>query len=95
MKSPLPLDRGARPVYLHLEPIVDLLLESGNILAHDYRWGENRTGFFCHLKKPIDFALIEASFDLPTFILLNRADGSIECDITSATVTGGVQSHEV
>jgi hypothetical protein len=90
MKSQLQLDRDARPVYLHLEPIVDLLLERGNILAHDYRWGENRTGFFCHLKKPIDFALVEASFELPSFILLNRADDSIECDITWATIKGSV-----
>jgi hypothetical protein len=92
MKSPLQLDRDARPVYLHLEPIVALLLTRGNILSHEYRWGENRTGFFCHLKKPIDFALVEASFELPSFILLNRPDDSIECAITWATITGGVHS---
>jgi len=92
MKSTLPLDRDARPVYLHLEPIVDLLLERGNILAYEYRWSENRTGFFCHLRRPIDFALVEASFDLPHFILLNRSVGSIECEITWATITGGIQS---
>jgi hypothetical protein len=88
MKAPLPFDPSARPVYLHLEPIVQLLLEHGNKLAHDYRWGENRTGFFCHLTRPIDFELVEASFDLPPSILLNRAGDSIECDVTWASITG-------
>ena|SRR5688572_4961611 len=92
MKSNLPLDPGARPAYLHLEPIVDLLLERGNVLAHPFRWGENRTGYFCHLREPIDFALVEASFELPPNILLNREEGSIECDISWATIIGGVRS---
>jgi hypothetical protein len=79
-----------RPVHAHLEPIVDLLLASGNQLAHGYRWGEDRTGFFCHLARPIDFDLIEATFTLPSGIRLDRAGDVLECDLSWATIRGCV-----
>lgn len=90
MRIELVLDEAVRPVYMHLEPIVDLLLKSGNKLAIEYRWGENRTGFFCHLEKPIDFALVESAFVLPVFVRLHPEAGSIECDVTWATIRGGM-----
>ena len=65
MANELVFDPAVRPVYAHLEPIVDLLLKGGNKLALPYRWGENRTGYFCFLEKPIDFTLIESAFLLP------------------------------
>lgn len=84
-------DSSVRPVYSHLEPIVDLLLRSGNRLARDYRWGENRTGYFCFLQYPIDFELIESSFELPEFIRLDRENDAIECDQTWASIRGGMR----
>lgn len=79
-----------RPVHAYLEPIVDILVASGNQLAHDYRWGEDRTGFFCHLARPMDFNLIEATFTLPAGIRLDRAGDVLECDLSGATIRGGV-----
>lgn len=36
--------------YEILEPILNLLLENGNEIKTDYRWGSNPTGYFCVLK---------------------------------------------
>lgn len=83
-------DSSIRPVYTHLEPIVDLLLQHGNELARPYRWGENRSGFFCFLAKPIDFHLIESTFMLPETVRLERSEGSVECDATWAVIKGGM-----
>jgi hypothetical protein len=89
-KIPVDFDPSARPVYSHLEPIVDLLIANGNQLALDYKWGENRTGFYCFMSKALDFDLIENHFSLPNFIRLDRENGVIECDQTWATIRGGM-----
>lgn len=52
-------DTNSPKPYEHLKPLVELLIDSGNRLARAYRWGENRTGYFCLLVNPIDFALLE------------------------------------
>ena len=88
MKTKLLFDPRARPVYSHLEPIVDLLLDHGNALAREYRWGENRTGFYCFLARPIDFKLVEASFDLPSCIRFIGERDTIECDKTWTSIQG-------
>jgi len=75
--------------YSHLDPIVDFLLAHGNELACDYRWGSNKTNFFCDLKWQIDFDLIENNFILPDYIQLNRNRSSIQCDKTWAEINGG------
>jgi hypothetical protein len=90
MVTTISFDSSTRPVYTHLEPIVDLLLQHGNSLARPYRWGENRSGFFCFLAKPIDFDLIESTFVLPETVRLARSEGSVECDVTWAIIKGGV-----
>jgi hypothetical protein len=90
MATTISFDSSTRPVYSHLEPIVDLLLQHGNELARPYRWGENRSGFFCFLAKPIDFDLIESTFVLPEIVRLARYEGSVECDVTWATIKGGM-----
>lgn len=89
MRTPILFDPFVRPVYAHLEPIVDLLLANGNALALPFRWGENRTGFFCSLSKPIDFDLIETTFSLPSTVRLARVEGNVECDVTWACIQGG------
>ena len=92
MATELAFDAAVRPVYTHLEPIVDLLLKGGNKLARAYRWGEDRTGYHCFLEKPIDFALVESAFLLPPNVRLARDEGSVECDITWASIKGGMAS---
>lgn len=74
--------------YEHLEPLIDFLLESGNELARNYRWGENRAGYFCLLEKPIDFELIEREFILPSYIRLMREADAIECDKSWVSIKG-------
>jgi hypothetical protein len=90
MPTELVFDPSARPVYSHLEPIVDLLLKEGNELARGYRWGENRTGYYCFLVKPVDFDLIESTFLLPPNVRLDRDEDSVECDVTWASIKGGM-----
>jgi hypothetical protein len=91
-KRAIVFEPHVRPVYAHLEPIVDLLLTHGNRLAHKYRWGENRTGPFCHFSDALNFDLIENTFEIPPYIRLDRQNGSIECDQTWACIVGGVHA---
>ncbi len=93
-KTLITFDPSVRPVYSHLDHIVDRLLRNGNRLTRDHKWGENRTGFYCFLQDPLDFDLIENSFELPEFIRLNRQEDSIECDRTWASIRGGMHKKE-
>jgi hypothetical protein len=88
-KTQITFDSSVRPVYSHLEPIVDLLLAHGNRFAREYRWGENRSGFYCLFQYPLDFELIENTFELPEFIRLDRQNNAVECDKTWASIRGG------
>ncbi len=76
--------------YEHLEPIVDFLLLNGNTLARDYRWGENRTGYFCLLVNPIDFDLLLREFNFPPYVKFVISENSIECDKTWSSIKGDV-----
>lgn len=67
-----------RTPYSHLAPVVDFLLKNGNSSAHDFIWGVNRTGYFCHLSKPIDFELLLGNFEFPDTILINRKEQLID-----------------
>jgi hypothetical protein len=71
-------DYAGQPTYALLEPILDLLLSNGNEIATPYRWGSNPTGYFAILKRPIDFDMVESSFELPDGMLLNRHFGEID-----------------
>jgi len=93
-KKLIVFDDNARPVYLHLDPVVDLLIQNGNKLARDFRWGENRTGFYCFFQKPLDFGLIERSFHIPDFIKLYPQDDAIECDKSWVTIKGGISPRK-
>jgi hypothetical protein len=42
------------------------------------------------LAKPIDFDLIESTFVLPETVRLARPEGSVECDVTWATIKGNM-----
>nr|WP_199042400.1 hypothetical protein [Dyella sp. ASV24] len=90
-KADIAYNPSIRPVYLHLEPIVDLLLAHGNELSKEYKWGEDRTGFYCALKRPLDFERIETTFNVPSFVRFDRDGDVIECDKTWATIRGGVE----
>lgn len=74
------------PLHHHLEPIVDFLLSRGNKLAHNYRWGSNREGYFCDFAKSIDFDELEATFELPSTIILGKKTNIIYCERTGCTI---------
>lgn len=65
--------------YSHLQPIVDFLLENGNKSANAFLWVNNRTGYFCHLKKDIDFVRIKKNFEMPGSIKLNEVTQTVDC----------------
>jgi hypothetical protein len=78
-----------QPAHSHLEEVVDYLLACGNSLAHEYRWGSNREGYFCHFHKLIDFDILEAHFNFPPTIHLVRARGLIYCEKTGCIISLG------
>jgi hypothetical protein len=80
-------EQGAQ-IYAHLEPIVDALLQSGNNLSRQERWGSTKDGFVCCLEGPIDFALVRRSFALPESIVLVDQKDLISCRKTWATING-------
>ena len=74
------------PDYSHLQPIVDWLLEHGNELAYDFMWGNDRTGYFCHLKKDIDFDGLESNFEFPQSLKIDRDKQMIDCFNTYSVI---------
>jgi hypothetical protein len=90
--------------YLHLSPIVKLLLDHGNIVADtshiekqarlgipasDGFYG-TQGGWVCDLGKPIDFDLVRKMFELPEYVSLNEETGSIFCRTSWIEITGRV-----
>lgn len=67
------------PDYSHLQPIVDYLINSGNKSVNSYLWGNNRTGYFCHLQNDIDFDGIKKAFDIPDSIKIDEKTQTIDC----------------
>ena len=61
-----------------LDPVLDLLLAHGNVLAEEARWISNPTGYLCVVGRPIDFALIEQAFEIPSSVELVRDLGIID-----------------
>ena len=79
-------DKVEGPKYNILEPILKHLLENGNELATDYRWGSNPTGYFCILRNKIDFGLIEENFELPSSIQLDHEYGEIDYGLGTVVI---------
>lgn len=77
---------AGQPLHAHLEPIVDFLIATGNSLAHPYRWGSNREGYFCHLAKPINFHALMDEFELPETIVFGIERNVIYCQKTGCLI---------
>jgi hypothetical protein len=81
--------------YVHLAPIVEFLLRNGNALCDRARQSRNKGfansqgGWGCCLAQPIDFALVEARFELPSTVHLRRDQDSIFCERTWISIDGG------
>jgi len=84
-----PGDLDASLPYTNLLPLVEAVLAGGNTLVCE---GEpfvlKPSGWYCALRDPIDFDLIEASFVLPpTIICSRRRDGIVDV-FTRSFITG-------
>jgi hypothetical protein len=64
------LDRSA-PIYAHLQPIVDALVQSGNKLSRRDPWGSTKEGYVCYLREPINFVSVRYTFVLPDSVVLS------------------------
>lgn len=73
----------------HLEPVVEFLLQSGNMLSGGKRWKQTPSGWLCVFDYPIDFQRLRETFQFPDTIALNDKDGVIACEKTWATIMGG------
>ncbi|KZY42031.1 MULTISPECIES: hypothetical protein [unclassified Oleiphilus] len=71
--------KKGEPDYSHLNLVVEFLLSSGNKSANEYIWGVNRTGYFCHLVKDINFEALRLHFDIPPSIELSETEQRISC----------------
>jgi hypothetical protein len=94
--SKLPIQDDApfgTPLHTNLEVVVDYLLLNGNALAHSYRWGSNREGFFCHLTGPIDFDGLASQFEFPKTIILGRERNLIYCQKTGCLIQTLIDSR--
>lgn len=88
---------GAKP-YTHLEPIVELLLASGNELSdplpsfplQDKGFYMDRDGWKCDFKMPIDFKLVTSNFEIPPSIIISEKNNSIFCQKTWVEIRGNI-----
>ena len=85
-------ERKSTQPYEHLDLLVDFLIDNGNKLSKNHRWGESRAGFFCLLEKPIDFDAIKREFVIPSYIRLIEGLELIECDRSWAFIKGNVSN---
>ncbi len=72
--------------YGAFDQVLDLLISQGNELATSYRWGSNPTGYFALLKKPLDFDLLEQSFEFPSCVVLDRRNGLLDYGLGTVTI---------
>src|SRR5262249_7765012 len=84
-----PGDLDASLPYVNLLPLVEALLAHGNTLIFE---GDpfllTRDGWYCELRDPIDFDLIEATFVLPTTTICSRRRDGIVDILTRSFITG-------
>ena len=80
----------SRP-FLHLLPIVDFIVKSGNVFT------QNRKGFYatqggwmCDFVHEIDRAVVEEAFDLPSSVRFARTYNAILCDRSWSEIRGNV-----
>lgn len=81
-----PYPKTGEADFSHLQPIVDYLIDRGNKSVNPYLWGNNRTGYFCHLQDDIDFDGIKKTFDLSESIRLDEKSQTIDCFNTYALI---------
>lgn len=77
--------------YAHLNPVIEYLIEvTDNQSCNNYIWGNNRTGYFCHLKNEIDFKGLHDRFQFPDSIVLDEEKQTIDCQISYSVIKGNM-----
>ena len=85
-------DRPGEPPMSHLAPVMVALVQAGNRVSFpnsDFGFVPQQDGWQAFLDKPIDFDLVEARFELPPSVHLDRANDEITDDNYFAHVYGG------
>ncbi len=76
----------------HLQEILDLLVEHGNSFDHSLPLERLRGGSTRFVAKPINFDLIERTFELPKFIELNKGQHCVICRRCWCDIAEGSQN---
>ena len=69
----------AYSVCSHLKPILELLVQHGNAFDASNPLDISRGGSTRFVEKPIDFQLIQRTFEIPSFIELNPGERAVIC----------------
>ena len=86
-----PVDRPGEPIMAHLAPVMLALVQGGNeVIWRNENFGfvPQPHGWTAELARPIDFDLIEARFELPDTVILDRAGDRIWDEGNQAVVMG-------
>jgi len=79
--------------YGNLVPIVDRLIELGNV-ALDGGFILSQGGWYCRLEKPIDVRAVQDAFELPPSIKVSASHDTILDERSWCAIVGpGAQSH--
>ena len=89
---------GARP-YVHLKPIVQALISDGNgpskvhgsAPIDEFGFYQDKDGWICVLRDPINFGLIESDFEIPPSIELSEEDNTIVCRRSWIEIRGNLK----
>ena len=84
-------DNMDRP-FEHMLPIVEALIEDGNVLRHENPFFLDKDGWRCDFEYPINFDLIETRFDLPKTIYISKDHGSILDKNSWVEIQGGAST---
>lgn len=68
-----------KPIYSHLDIIVDWLLLHGMTQTSPERWMNTPGGWICTLKGNVNFDVLSEVFDFPESIHLDRKNTTIVC----------------
>lgn len=78
--------------YAHLQPIVDVLVENGNEITTDPAgFYLTQGGWVCDFRYPIDYALLEAAFVLPSTVHFGQKVNAVLCDRSWAEIRGNIR----
>lgn len=87
-----PYDRDGEPAMAHLAPVMVALVQAGNEVVwrnENFGFRPAPHGWTAELTGPIDFDLIEARFELPDSVILDREGDKIWDEGNQAVVLGG------